>query len=40
MLAGDDAKNVKLIDISLDSNEYNTLYANHKDFVEMSLNYI
>lgn len=40
MSAGDDAISIKLIDID-DSNEiYKNLYANHKEFVEMSLNYI
>lgn len=40
MSAGDDAISIKLIDID-DSNEiYKNLYANHKQFIEMSLNYI
>ena len=40
MSAGDDAISIKLIDID-DSNEiYKNLYANHKEFIEMSLNYI
>uniref|UniRef100_A0A6C0LGG5 Nudix hydrolase domain-containing protein n=1 Tax=viral metagenome TaxID=1070528 RepID=A0A6C0LGG5_9ZZZZ len=40
MSAGDDAISIKLIDID-DTNEiYKNLYANHKEFVEMSFNYI
>jgi ADP-ribose pyrophosphatase YjhB (NUDIX family) len=40
MSAEDDAISIKLIDID-DSNEiYKNLYANHKEFIEMSLNYI
>ena len=40
MKEGDDAISVKLIDID-DKNEiYKNLYANHKEFIEMSLNYI
>lgn len=36
MLAGDDATNIKLIDIG--SIEYKNLYANHKEFVDKALN--
>ena len=38
--AGDDAISIKLIDID-DKNEiYKNLYANHKEFIEISLNFI
>lgn len=40
MSAGDDAMSVKLIDIDDTNDIYKNLYANHKEFVEMSLNYI
>ncbi len=40
MKEGDDAITVKLIDIDNTNKIYKNLYANHKEFVEMSLNYI
>lgn len=40
MLAGDDAISIKLIDIDYNNEIYINLYANHKEFVEISLNYI
>ena len=33
--AGDDAAKVKWVDISADSDDYNNLYASHKDWVDM-----
>ena len=40
MKEGDDAISVKLIDIDEKNEIYKNLYANHKEFIEMSLNYI
>jgi len=40
MKEGDDAISVKLIDIDEKNNIYKNLYANHKEFIEMSLNYL
>ncbi len=40
MKEGDDAISVKLIDIDEKNDIYKNLYANHKEFIEMSLNYI
>lgn len=39
MVAGDDAKSIKLIDIDENNKKYKHLYANHKEFVEIALNY-
>ena len=40
MKEGDDAISVELIDIDDNNEIYKNLYANHKEFIEMSLNYI
>ena len=40
MKEGDDAISVKLIDIDQSNDIYKNLYANHKEFIEISLNYI
>ena len=40
MSAGDDAISIKLIDIDNENEIYKNLYANHKEFIEMSLNFI
>ena len=40
MSAGDDASSICLIDIDYSNDKYKTMYANHKEFVEMSLNFI
>lgn len=37
MKHGDDATNVKLIDIKHDNKDYINLYSNHREFVEMSI---
>ena len=40
MSAGDDATSVRLIDIDECNTKYKTMYANHKEFVEISINLI
>lgn len=40
MNAGDDAKSITLIDIDENNKYYNSLYANHKEFVNIALNYL
>ena len=40
MKEGDDAKSVTLININDNDERYKNLYANHKEFVDLSLNYL
>lgn len=40
MYAGDDAKSISLIDIDESNKKYKKMYANHKEFVEISINFI